>query len=50
MLDASGTEKAVPIGISAGAFDCVLLAALAPDRVEAIVPIGSSIPLADPLP
>src|SRR6185295_17904217 len=50
VLDASGTERAIPIGISAGAIDCVLLAALAPHRVEAIVPIGSSVPLSDPWP
>jgi pimeloyl-ACP methyl ester carboxylesterase/predicted glycosyltransferase len=50
VLDASGTEKAIPVGISAGALDCVLLAALAPDRVEAIIPIASSIPLSEPMP
>ena len=44
VMDATETEKAVVIGASNGGHLCVMLAALHPDRIQAIIPIGVASP------
>ena len=50
VLDATGTDKAVVVGLSAGVVEAVVLAALSPDRVEAVIVAGVTIPLCEPMP
>jgi pimeloyl-ACP methyl ester carboxylesterase len=50
VMDATGTERAVLVGLSAGARWATLLAAEHPDRVAGIVAIAPAVPLADPPP
>lgn len=50
VLDATGTDSAVVVGLSLGAAYATRLARIAPDRVEAIVMIGPSIALTPPSP
>ncbi len=50
VMDATGTEQAVLVGLSAGARWATLLAAEHPDRVSAVVAIAPAVPLAEPPP
>jgi pimeloyl-ACP methyl ester carboxylesterase/predicted glycosyltransferase len=46
VLDATGTKRAVLVGLSAGALWTMLVAADAPERVLGVVTIGAAVPLA----
>jgi pimeloyl-ACP methyl ester carboxylesterase len=50
VLDACETDRAVLVGLSLGAAYAVRFASLHPERVQGLVLIGPSIPLAPPLP
>jgi pimeloyl-ACP methyl ester carboxylesterase len=50
VLDATGVERAVVVGLSMGAGWALRLAAEHPDRVEGVVFEGGAVPIADPLP
>jgi pimeloyl-ACP methyl ester carboxylesterase len=50
VLDATGTERAIVVGYSGGAADATALAALAGERVEGLVVMGTGVPLAEPMP
>jgi pimeloyl-ACP methyl ester carboxylesterase/predicted glycosyltransferase len=50
VLDATSTERAVVVGYSSGTADALMYAAERPERVEGCVAIGTSIPLAEPVP
>jgi pimeloyl-ACP methyl ester carboxylesterase/predicted glycosyltransferase len=50
VLDASGTERAVAVGLSAGAPAVIALAAHHPDRVAGAVFIGPLYPVCEPMP
>jgi pimeloyl-ACP methyl ester carboxylesterase/predicted glycosyltransferase len=45
VMDATGTEKALLVALSAGALWATLLAADHPDRVDAVAYIGAAVPL-----
>ncbi len=46
VLDATGTKRAVLVGLSAGALWTMLVAADAPERVLGVVTIGAAVPFA----
>jgi pimeloyl-ACP methyl ester carboxylesterase len=50
LLDATGTERAVLVGLSCGALWATVLAGEHPDRVSGVVYIGPAVGLAPPLP
>jgi pimeloyl-ACP methyl ester carboxylesterase/predicted glycosyltransferase len=50
VLDATGTDRAFAVGLSAGARWGTVLAADYPDRVAGLACIGSSVPLGEPPP
>jgi pimeloyl-ACP methyl ester carboxylesterase len=50
VLDATGVDRAVVVGLSMGGGWALRLAAEHPDRVEALVLEGAAIPIADPIP
>ena len=50
VMDATGTERAIVAGLSAGSRWALLLAAEQPERVEAAVFIGPAVPLAPGIP
>src|SRR5262245_9764615 len=50
VLDATGIDRAVVVGLSMGGGWGLRLAAEHPDRVEALVLEGAAVPIADPLP
>jgi len=50
VMDATGVERAIIVGLSMGGGWALRLAAEHPDRVEAAVFEGASVPIADPLP
>ena len=50
VMDATGTERAIVAGVSAGSRWALLLAAEHPERVEAAVFIGAAVPLAPGIP
>lgn len=50
VLDASGTDSAVLVGLSGAAVPAIMVAAEHPDRVLGLVLIGPAVPLGDRLP
>jgi pimeloyl-ACP methyl ester carboxylesterase len=46
VMDATGTEKAIVFGYSLSGLVCVALAAYHPERIEAVITIGTNSPLA----
>ena len=50
VLDATGTDRAVVVGLSMGALWALQLAGTHPERVLGTVTIGASVPLTDPHP
>jgi pimeloyl-ACP methyl ester carboxylesterase len=50
VMDATGVERAVVVGLSMGAGWGLRLAAEHPERAEALVLEGAAVPIADPLP
>jgi pimeloyl-ACP methyl ester carboxylesterase len=50
VLDASGTESAVLVGLSSATVPAIMVAAQHPDRVLGLVLIGPSVPLGDRIP
>jgi len=50
VLDASGTDSAVLVGLSGAALPAIMVATEHPDRVLGLVLIGPSVPLGDRLP
>ena len=50
VLDATGTERAVSVSLSAGTLPAIALAAQHPDRVEKAAFLGALYPVCDPMP
>ncbi len=50
VLDSSGTDRAIAMGVSSGVAECLLLAGLAPERIDGVVIVATALALAEPVP